>query len=283
MSDPLVLSSLGEDVLSRVCEFLRPDDTLAAALSCRAVCSALPSSVPRRSGYAAALVSARRMQWALEECALKPSMQLAERASARGQLDVLQVLHRHAPLIFCNFSADKAALHGHLATLKWLVEIGVDYKNADYYAAKGGHIEVLRWLHERMHLRACACTSAARGGHFETLRWLRENGVYWNSKDVCEVAANGGYLDMLRWARENGAKWDDRVCWVALREGHVETLRWLRSQKAPWNRIKCEALVNYVLTRLREVRERGETDWHLAPREQAFLEVQRWVSESESD
>jgi hypothetical protein len=184
-------------------------------------------------------------------------------------------------MYYFNFCAETAARHGHLATLKWLVEIGVDYKH--YEAAHGGHIEVLRWLHEHKYLRPCAYLSAARQGQLETLRWLRENGVDWNSINVCEEAVVGGHLEILRWARENGAGWDDKVFATAVYGGHLEILRWLRSQKAPWNQIECKAIAIDQLRMLHWARKARENNSLDVAREQAFLDVLRWVSETDPD
>ncbi len=92
-----------------------------------------------------------------------------------GHLHMFQHLYDDNPLPLINHLCNKAARHGHLALLQWLIS---------------RHDGV---THERL-----LCTNAAAGGHLEILKWIHANSnlkdVFWGSF-VCSLAAGAGHLN----------------------------------------------------------------------------------------
>jgi hypothetical protein len=91
-----------------------------------------------------------------------------------------------------------------------------------------------------------AVAEAARGGHMGVLEWLetwaQEEGMAWQSQEVCIAAAEGGSLEALRWARQRGCRWGVATTAAAAMGGHLECLKWLRCGEehkegcCPWDR-----------------------------------------------
>jgi hypothetical protein len=155
-----------------------------------------------------------------------------------------------------SFVAQTAAKHGHVESLKYLVENGCPV-NA-FVACAAAHavpdirdrtkdklwnakrMEMLKFLKEHGAVRfmATTCASAAQSGDLELLKWLRLQGCQWNTR-VCTDAASHGHLKLLKWARENGCPWDNKVYDAAARNGHIQIIQWALDNGCPRSDNAC--------------------------------------------
>jgi hypothetical protein len=104
------------------------------------------------------------------------SIHAVDGAAAIGQIPILEWFYNNH-LERCSSKAmDKAAEHGHAATVQWLHEHGADCTElAMDAAAEQGHFEIAVFLH-RERDEGCsrrASAWAAESGHLEILQWLR--------------------------------------------------------------------------------------------------------------
>jgi len=173
--------------------------------------------------------------------------------SRSGILDVIMYLHKHR----CPWdgrSFRKAAAHGNLEVLKWLMSTDYIDRNMGHLgalcadAAGGGYVEVLMYLREQSCPWGERCfLEAAAGGQLETLKWLRANGCPSGDADpgfegntrIAGPAAQHGHLEVLTWLQENGYELDEWACAYAAKGNQLETLQWLFASGCPYNEETC--------------------------------------------
>jgi hypothetical protein len=129
--------------------------------------------------------------------------------------------------------ARKAARHGRLQLLAWLVEKGRwpwDAAACLRSAAKGGHSDVVRWLHEehRAPWSAACAVSAGKSGNLALVRWMLDRGCGWHSA-MALSAASAGHLTMVRWLHDHGADVGYAILRAAAANGHINVVDWVVS------------------------------------------------------
>ena len=132
----------------------------------------------------------------------------------------------------------KAARHGSLENLKWLLENGCPINNFDILteAAAHGSLENMQWLVEN----GCPINNfnilreAAAQGSLENIKWLVENGCPINNFKILREAAAQGSLENIQWLVENGCPIDNREIFIAaVRFGSIEQMEWLLENGCP--------------------------------------------------
>lgn len=126
---------------------------------------------------------------------------------------VLWALENDGP--FDNFIMTSLAEFGRLDIMKLLYEKDRNHSLSVWtgaYAAMNGHIHVLKWLRDvGFNFRTLEVEHAAGHGQIETLKWLKEN-KYPINRRTFGVAAIKGQTKVLKWMIENKCiGWEDYV------------------------------------------------------------------------
>jgi len=132
-------------------------------------------------------------------------------AARGGHIELLKLL-RSKGFIFNHTIAKYAALYNHMDALRWLLDNGCPWWNAD------------------------TLNSVAINGDLETLKWLSDckdvwvNG--WVSRYAYKAASISGNLDMLKWiVSVDDTKFDRMSKYecvrVSIKKGHIEIVKWL--------------------------------------------------------
>ena len=113
------------------------------------------------------------------------------------------LLHRH--LLECNFSWPRAAMNGHLDSIKWLHENRDEGCTRDIMdrAAERGHLDIVTWLHEnrKEECTTCAMDDAAEHGHLDVVIWLHEFREEGCTEDAMDGAAANGHIDVVAYLK----------------------------------------------------------------------------------
>jgi hypothetical protein len=151
----------------------------------------------------------------------------------------------------------EAAANGHVATLEWLLDIGITwYAENICEAGKGGHLPVLQWAKKKLlqfpargKLSSCALSGnldllrwvkannfslrdsfswASANGHVHVMDWLLEQGEspQEERKQIYSQAGKGGHLAVFQWMSRKGFRATLEAVKAAARNGHVELVKW---------------------------------------------------------
>lgn len=265
------------------------------ALPCalKRVCWALHRAGPKEteSKLSDIVKSSWRFRWAYRlGCPFVWNADLAARMARHGAQEALRWAHREG-LAWDDRAGVNAGKHGHLETLKVLAFCGapIAVKEIVKRAATHGQIHVLDWLVDEdysLRMDEWACLGAARHGQLAALQWLRARHCPWNAWCIV-YAAMGGHLHVIEWARANGCAWNRQATMWAARQGHLEVLQWLRQHGCNWDAKACMWAARNghfeVLQWLRAGGEGGlcpwnsETSWAAAAN--GHLHVLQWAIE----
>jgi ankyrin repeat protein len=193
------------------------------------------------------------------EAADNNGLQPIHRASAGGNLDMVQLLAANGVSLIAQDNYDRQPIHhacrgGHLEVIRWLVANGVELTAKDKFggqpihdACRGGHLEVVEWLagmdRELLTVRdkngLQPIHSACQGGHLEVVEWLVANGVelYAETKFCMQPihhACGCGHLEVVECLVDRcGALLNAKAnlgwrpihfaCWG----GHLDVVEWL--------------------------------------------------------
>jgi len=159
------------------------------------------------------------------------------RAAKRGYIHVFEWLYAHGFRPHGDgdddgrgaTAAQVAALHGHLAALRWLRKHGFGCCQTTYAAAaNGGHVDVPEWLYRKEPLSmdsTMRALAAATVGHIDALCWANDRGCTL-SKEISLSAVRFGDVRVVCWLAERGCSWDDDLYLCAARAGHAHLLQW---------------------------------------------------------
>lgn len=143
---------------------------------------------------------------------------------------------------------EKAALAGHLDTLKWALRNRFPYD--DYicsYAARGGNLEMLKWLYQKgyPHSEYNICECASFYGHINILEWAKENKFPIHA--CLSWASFNGNTEVLEWTRVNGCQFTPDNARTAAAKGHLCVLKWAHKNGSPIPKEECLELtrINY--------------------------------------
>jgi len=177
------------------------------------------------------------LSWLINNGHIEPSKKISERIAWAGNLECLQLLHRHKFPILSTKVFTKAVSGRNIAMIKWLRGLGCPFDQTATYAAvdspsaesrEGGSLEILKMLIEwDCPLEYDICKTPAYYGDLEMLKYLVSIGCAL-SASVIEYAASGGHLHIIIWAREQGCEWNAKTCSDTVEHDHLNILKWLR-------------------------------------------------------
>ena len=188
------------------------------------------------------------LRWAREQ-GMPWDHRASEAAGKHGRLETLRMLKACGAPLNPKEVVKKAAAHGHVHVLDYIVDEERYAPVLDEWmcagAARHGKLEAIQWLRQRhCPWHAWTIVNAAIEGHLHVIEWARANGCSWN-RQATMWAARNGHLEVLQWLRRYGCKWDEKACMWAARNGHLEVLKWLRAGgeggTCPWNGETCWA------------------------------------------
>lgn len=177
------------------------------------------------------------LQWLKDLAPLPPKRgedtELTWFAAERSDLALLQWLVEE---LGCGIGPDtfaKAARHGNLPMLKWLVSKGcVIGESAVANAVIAGRRDIVAWLLMDLNIpvHRSLCPLAASCGHLSLLAWLHEVAQHALDVRVCDAAVANGHLNVLQWALARQCPVHASMLVVAQDAQQYDVVRWLEAR-----------------------------------------------------
>ena len=177
------------------------------------------------------------LQWAKQNCELRPDQECVDAAVGGGHGAVLDFIEEEFMMEIkpSQRAVNKAAGNGMVGFLAdrcpgWGLfsgrkEVSLDAKNKLW--------RVFKWLKMRkLYPNQDGANLAARNGHLAVLEWLATlepaERVY-PTQDGANGAARNGHLEVLMWMVARGLRIDDGSC-IDWANGQTRVLQWLRQK-----------------------------------------------------
>ncbi|KAL7749396.1 hypothetical protein RI367_005267 [Sorochytrium milnesiophthora] len=191
-----------------------------------------------------------------------------------GQLDLLRILHRRAPLSFAAMHLQQAVECGDLDLLCWIDSkmTGAAYTSAMVdTAAEKGYLPIVQWILPRLPVNdrvpRCAMDLAAAQRHQHVVKWLHKHvsGIPC-STSAMDAAAGVGHLELVQFLHTHRTEGcTAQAINNAAANGHREVVAWLHANRKEGCTVRAmndasSAGLLHMVQWLHETRSEGCTD-----------------------
>ncbi|TYZ61525.1 hypothetical protein PybrP1_006849, partial [[Pythium] brassicae (nom. inval.)] len=164
-----------------------------------------------------AAVHGRRLhvlRYLYEHSSQRCSRAVVDDAAMNGYLEIVKLIVENAEDdgdSSCRGALGCAARGGHLESVRWLLESGIDHdvQNLFDHVAGSGHVAVLECLHAHFReSRDDVCTTAAMDaaagkGFLDVVQFLHEHRTEGCTTAAMDMAARNGHVEVLQFLHEN--------------------------------------------------------------------------------